>query len=470
RSDQYALGLILFELLSFRRALRGSGPDDLHERACAGRLEPLTPVDPRMEIPKPLAAVVAKATRPEPEDRYPTVKDLADDVRRFLHNEPVTAMPDTWMQKLGRWVVRHRVATINIAAWTMVCLLALGGFHLYRTQAATLAAEQREVHVGHMLTTVADHANAIDARLLRVEGILEGLAANTAAVWSHGRADEDRLYFEADFRDPARSPPDLVASPVYGTSISVDWPVYELAPGVDRATLLPVLRRIESLRHGMRHLTLRAAGDGSPETDREAARRMISHADLPVSFMQVGFEQGFLIAYPGRAGFPDDYDPRTRPWYADTVRSGRTRWLPPFDDLSGRGRMLAAATPVQVDGGEVVGVATVEMTLARVRADFLDTHALPGIERLLLLDDQGTVLAVSGAAEEHGARSRADTALPALPDAYRDTVMTDIAARRSGFIEFGDGPRDLLLSYHRLGANGWYLLAEADAAVVTALY
>ena len=470
RSDQYALGLILFEMLTLTRALRGADADELERNARAGLLAPLKPLHPSLAVPRPLAAIVARATHREPEERYATTRDLADDIRHYLHNEPVAAMPDTLAQKIGRWVVRHRVATMNIAAYAVLGCLALAGLSVYRHQQAAIETEQREIHVGHMLTAVADRAGAIDVRLLRIQGILEGLAVSAAALYGHGRAETGPLYIDADFRDPARAPPDLVSSPAYGTGISVEWPVYVLAPGVAISDVEPTMRRVDALRHGFRHLMLRTRGAPPPDERSDAARSLIAHANLPVHLLQVGFAQGFVIAYPGRAGFPADYDPRTRPWYTQATRAGHTQWLAPFDDKSGRGAVLSVATPIAVDTGEAVGVAAVEMSLARVRREFLDVAQLPGIDRLLLLDAGGNVLAVSGLEEEHGARAPDTVTDAALPQSYRNDVLVDIARRRSGFLSYDDGPRELLLSYHRLGANGWYLLAEADADAVLALY
>ncbi len=72
-----------------------------------------------------LLAIVKKATQYMPEDRYPTVLDFSDDIRRFIHGEAINARPESRRQKIMRWVTHHRKAAVNIMVYSILASFAL---------------------------------------------------------------------------------------------------------------------------------------------------------------------------------------------------------------------------------------------------------------------------------------------------------------------------------------------------------
>ncbi|HKU13216.1 MAG TPA: serine/threonine-protein kinase [Steroidobacteraceae bacterium] len=128
-TDVYALGLLLFVLLTaehpFGQQPR-SGPE--HARATLERDAPRPSdlaADSRLAraLRGDLDNIVAKALRKEPAARYRSAEALAEDLRRFLAHEPVSARPDSPAYRAGRFILRHRT---SVAAGTVVALLLLG--------------------------------------------------------------------------------------------------------------------------------------------------------------------------------------------------------------------------------------------------------------------------------------------------------------------------------------------------------
>lgn len=115
-ADIYALGLVLFEILTGERAhkLNDMSP-------AAWELYILRTDLPRASsIAGPFAdrltgdldTIIGKAVRKEPERRYLSVQELRDDIVRHLNDEPISARPDTLHYRAGKFVRRHRVPVI----------------------------------------------------------------------------------------------------------------------------------------------------------------------------------------------------------------------------------------------------------------------------------------------------------------------------------------------------------------------
>jgi serine/threonine protein kinase len=129
RSDVWSLGATACWVLT------GHTPFDTdcsqHEALRrAGHDQPRNPRALCADLPRPLAAVIAKATARDPAARYPTAAEFAADLRRFTRGEPVSAVePSAWL-RMARWIGRHPIlattaACVTLAALTLSAMLAL---------------------------------------------------------------------------------------------------------------------------------------------------------------------------------------------------------------------------------------------------------------------------------------------------------------------------------------------------------
>jgi serine/threonine-protein kinase len=150
--DVFALGVTLFEAVTLARPIEL--PENLTVVAAAARLatsEPRRPraVDPR--IPRDLDAVIQKAMERKPALRYPTASELADDLERFLRDEPVHARPLGRARKVLRAAARHRVALsflgvlLLLAATAWLVRLGITVEHAHRARVSRQLAEKRRL-------------------------------------------------------------------------------------------------------------------------------------------------------------------------------------------------------------------------------------------------------------------------------------------------------------------------------------
>jgi hypothetical protein len=138
RTDVYSLGATLYELLTLQPVFGGSDRQELLRQVAFE--EPARPRRINKALPAELDTVVLKALEKNPADRYATAQELADDLRRFLADEPIRARPAGVVLRLRKWGRRHR-ARVTAAATVLLATLFLGGVTLWRELGLRAAAE-----------------------------------------------------------------------------------------------------------------------------------------------------------------------------------------------------------------------------------------------------------------------------------------------------------------------------------------
>lgn len=118
--DVFALGAILYEMLTGRPPFRGDSLSDTERRLTTQEAVPPSQVNPR--APRDLETICLKCLEKDPKNRYATAGDLADDLERFLRHEPIQARPVARLERGLRWSRRNPLAT----ALAVTSLVAVG--------------------------------------------------------------------------------------------------------------------------------------------------------------------------------------------------------------------------------------------------------------------------------------------------------------------------------------------------------
>jgi tetratricopeptide (TPR) repeat protein len=187
RTDVYGLGAVLHEILI------GQPPAP---RTSAEPLSSLRQIAPW--VPASLDTVCRKALAYQQKDRYATARELADDVKRWLADEPVRACPEPVREKVRRWMKRHPIATTAVV---VLLLASCAGYawltrqEANRREFALGQARDRDQRAGELVAQVkAWQAEARTAPPRHARSLAaQALAASQEAVTllREGGADEE---------------------------------------------------------------------------------------------------------------------------------------------------------------------------------------------------------------------------------------------------------------------------------------
>jgi tetratricopeptide (TPR) repeat protein len=303
RSDVYSLGATLYELLTLQPVFQGQDRQELLRQIAFE--EPTPPRRLNKALPAELETVLLKALAKSPAERYATAQELADDLERFLKDEPVRARRPTLLQRARKWARRRRA----VVATAAVCLLlALAGLAAGAGWVAHDRANRRD-----LAEAEAREALREAEHLLQAERWAEGVSAAKRAETALDRAggSDDLLRQARELRADLEMAGRLEEASLAGTAVkgsAFDWEAeqaayaqafrdygldverFDLAGAAERLRARPIrvqlaaaLDRLAALRRkagaggGERLAALAGAAD--PDDWRGRVRDALAHGD-----------------------------------------------------------------------------------------------------------------------------------------------------------------------------------------------
>lgn len=336
----------------------------------------------------------------------------------------------------------------------------------------TRAAVEQIVEVART-RFVNQYAATFDRDRVIVESTVQGLASTMEEIALSEQINPDalpdpgRIYTDSDFDNPETAPPNLTkddrqyiqneSGPNTLIPISRTFPVFVPGQG-NKADVDRDIRRLAALTQEL-----------------VAGSRLPSHQPWLLSVYAALDSTGTHISFPGKGGYPDDYDPRNRPWYQAAIESETgMRWIGPIIDApTGQVRMTCAAAAVKPDG-TVLGVAAADILML----DLLDEIDLPAdmmgrVEIMLAtVDEQGVLIHAKADYADQGGQSRAPIRLDYLisesPE-HTETLLREMRTGDSGSIEFDMEGEPWILSFQRLINQDSFVIVAITRETVDAV-
>jgi serine/threonine protein kinase len=233
RADVYALGLTLYELLALRPAFDGNDRPHLLEQITRQEPPRLRLLSPR--VPRDLETILMKAIEKDPRRRYPSAEALAEDLRRFLADEPVRARRIGPLERLGRWGRRNPLVAGLTAAVVLVAALGFAGVF---GQMQVARANERQAH-GHAARAERtereakkerDEVKALNAKL---EAALKELRATQAQLRRTLQAVEKERDEVKGLNDKLRATQDRLRRTLYAAHMNLAKQAWDLG-GIER--------------------------------------------------------------------------------------------------------------------------------------------------------------------------------------------------------------------------------------------
>jgi tetratricopeptide (TPR) repeat protein len=167
-SDVYSLAVVAYEVLVGARAYslpRGSGKLAAIERAITQLDVPLASTVARDQVMKrqlkgDLDAILNKALKKSTAERYATVEAFADDLKRYLHHEPVGAQPDSAGYRFGKFIARYKVP-VGASVAVFLALLSGAGVALWQAKKSQESAARADAMRNFFVRSLRDQGESV---------------------------------------------------------------------------------------------------------------------------------------------------------------------------------------------------------------------------------------------------------------------------------------------------------------------
>ena len=468
RADIYALGLILFEVVTLREAYMARSSAEVVSMIREGRIAE-TRHKYGFRIDPDLKAIIAKATAYDREQRYQNVRDLGMDIRRYMGGEETTANPYHLFGRISAFAVHHKRTSLLFAVACILTLLLTIGVTCYRRISMINARHNYGLELSEALLHSAACADYIETNIARNAQFLSAITSEFIFLYETDMDDEDGLPDSmmpvSAMRNDAKNPPaSLLYSSVYQRKIDFSHFAHKTIHGDDLTGIEK--RRLHVLDH-LRDSVMSVFYERLPQTLAAASpaeqNEYLRLTGIPLHLLLFGFPDGQYIVYPGSGSYAPTYDPRGRHWYKTAQEgNGDFAWSKPYPgNTAAAGYLLSCNVPMLDTAGNFLGVAGFDLHLNTIIRD-LNSNGNTGTNVLekTLLDQSGQILLSTGARFKGAMETNKEDSLTIHfddADLFRQFTET-----KYGTISRDENGRRIIYCVNYLPSQDWYYFEKID--------
>jgi tetratricopeptide (TPR) repeat protein len=259
-TDVYALGAILYELLTARPPFKAETAMDTMFQVLYS--EPVPPARLRAKMPRDLETICLKCLEKDASRRYPTALALAEDLERFASDQPIAARPVGPVGKALRWARRRPAAAALVAVSGLAFVVLLAGSLFYNVKQDEWNRQEKGMNAQLAALAESEKQKAKEA----AEERRNAEKARDEAITQKNLARDRQLQAEHNFREALRAV-DSMLNEVGAT----DLENIPLMDGVRRS----ILKRALDFHRGFLEQK-----SGDPAVRQQAARAFIQVGDI----------------------------------------------------------------------------------------------------------------------------------------------------------------------------------------------
>ena len=373
QTDIFALGMILFEVVTLNRAVPGTTLKEVLQNIVNKKHLPFRHRFLKGKFSDDLKAIYEKATSHSLSRRYKRAGDMARDLKSYLMHKETSARPDNSFRKSLRAVSNHGLITASVILSVLLCSTSIALYSLYRNHVLVKEQRTREAVLNHFQHGVLERAGALDHAVRYFGTQLTNLAHHAQYVLCTSEGINRWLKFHAGNTLHGQAAANKAADSSKSSKIT--------RFSGDRETVIK-----EILKHMM------FASNATFKSKAVEGQKEMLKSKAPILQIFIALKDGVVISYPQHNEYPRKCNPRIRPCFKEAENDkGSIIWSMPFFCKTHSKLVTCCLKRIDENDKSLMGVVGIDIDLEYMNK-YLEQNSISGLNQYLINKEGQVVL------------------------------------------------------------------------------